>query len=47
MQRKVKINPNEIGDTKRGERLFKTLCMGCHAMSMRGIYGKHIASGSM
>ena len=26
-------------------RLFKTLCMGCHAMSIRGIYGKHIAAG--
>jgi cytochrome c len=35
------------GDAERGSRLFKTMCIQCHAMSIRGIYGKNIASGSL
>lgn len=36
------------GDYVKGERLFKTLCAGCHAASsLQGIYGKPIASGGM
>ncbi len=35
------------GDAERGLRLFKTMCIQCHAMSIRGIYGKHIAAGNL
>jgi cytochrome c len=42
-----KVEEIDKGDPTRGERLFRSLCMGCHAYSLRGIYGKNIASGSM
>ena len=45
--RKEKQTTETPGDANRGQRLFKSLCMGCHTMGMRGIYGKNIASGNM
>ena len=37
----------EKGDAKRGERLFRSHCAGCHAVnSLVGIYGRQIALGN-
>ena len=35
------------GDAERGMRLFKTMCIQCHAMSIRGIFGRNIAAGNL
>ena len=45
--KKLKKDSEIQGDAERGQRLFKTMCIQCHAMSIRGIYGRPIASGSM
>ena len=34
-----------VGDLVRGEMIFKTMCMGCHTMAMRGIYGEEVCGG--
>ena len=38
--RKLKKKQEPIGDAERGLRLFKTMCIQCHSLGIRGIYGK-------
>lgn len=43
--KKLKQKAEIQGDAERGSRLFKTMCIQCHSMGLRGIYGKPIAAG--
>ncbi len=43
--KKVKVEPQ--GDAERGLRLFKTMCIQCHSMGIRGIFGRGIAAGNL
>lgn len=46
LAKKLKQKKEITGDAERGLRLFKQMCIQCHSLGIRGIYGKQIAAGS-
>ena len=45
--RKTKQKYEPQGDAERGMNLFKQMCIQCHTMGIRGIFGQPIAAGNL